>query len=182
MRDNPSSAGNQQERLIQVGWVLGFVDGEGCFSIGLTRQQGTEGRKGYRTGWQVSHSFVVVQGARSVSALQSLSEFFGVGRLGVNRRHDNHREDLWRYFVNRRDDLMRVIIPFFQKYPLRTGKAIDFDKFVLCLELVERGLHLTDEGLADIAEIMQTMNHRKSRSELINILRDHTPEIRDTGS
>ena len=27
-------ADNQQERLMQLGWVIGFVDGEGCFSIG----------------------------------------------------------------------------------------------------------------------------------------------------
>jgi hypothetical protein len=34
--DNPTDAGNQQERLI--GWITGFVDGEGCFSIHLVRQ------------------------------------------------------------------------------------------------------------------------------------------------
>src|SRR2546427_13054721 len=28
--------GNQQERLVTIGWVIGFVDGEGCFSIGFT--------------------------------------------------------------------------------------------------------------------------------------------------
>ena len=38
--DNPNGADNQQERLIELGWVLGFVDGEGCFSIGFVRQSG----------------------------------------------------------------------------------------------------------------------------------------------
>jgi len=38
--DNPDGAENQQERLIQLGWVIGFVDGEGCFSIGFIRQSG----------------------------------------------------------------------------------------------------------------------------------------------
>jgi hypothetical protein len=33
--DNPVGADNQQERLIeQRGWVIGFVDREGCFSTG----------------------------------------------------------------------------------------------------------------------------------------------------
>ena len=32
--DNSSAAENQQERLIKkIGWITGFVDGEGCFSI-----------------------------------------------------------------------------------------------------------------------------------------------------
>jgi hypothetical protein len=48
--DNLDGAENQQERLRQQGWVIGFVDGEGCFSIGLVRQNGGPGRCGYRTG------------------------------------------------------------------------------------------------------------------------------------
>ncbi len=33
--DNPIGAENQQERLISADWVVSFVDGEGCFSIGF---------------------------------------------------------------------------------------------------------------------------------------------------
>ena len=43
--------GNQQERLVNPNWVIGFVDGEGCFSIGLIRQPDRVNRKGYRTGF-----------------------------------------------------------------------------------------------------------------------------------
>jgi hypothetical protein len=79
--DNVSGAENQQERLIEFrGWVIGFVDGEGCFSIGFVRQPSRAGRKGYVTGYQVSHAFVVTQGARSRVCLEELQEFFGVGR------------------------------------------------------------------------------------------------------
>ncbi len=73
--------GNQQERLITIGWVIGFVDGEGCFSIGLTRQPDKGNRKGYRTGYQVSHDFRVTQGAKSIQSLQALKLFFGVGEI-----------------------------------------------------------------------------------------------------
>src|SRR5437763_13222506 len=67
-----SDAENQQERLIESrGWVIGFVDGEGCFAIGFVRQPNRRNRKGYRTGFQVSHEFVVVQGARSVACRSS---------------------------------------------------------------------------------------------------------------
>jgi hypothetical protein len=74
---------NQQERLIAVGWVLGFVDGEGCFSIGLIRQPDRDNRKGYRTGFQVSHEFAVTQGEKSVASLLALREFFDVGGLSL---------------------------------------------------------------------------------------------------
>lgn len=106
-------AENQQERLIEFrGWVIGFVDGEGCFSIGLVRQPHRSGRRGYTTGYQVSHDFVVTQSASSARCLEELCEFFGVGKVYVNRRRDNHRENLYRYSVHRRQDLLERIIPF----------------------------------------------------------------------
>jgi hypothetical protein len=64
--DNLDGAGNQQERLVELGgWVVGFVDGEGCFSIGFVRQPDRAGRVGYRTGYQVIHQFVVTQVRRA---------------------------------------------------------------------------------------------------------------------
>jgi len=179
--DNPTSAGNQQERLIQFGWVIGFVDGEGCFSLGFIRQPDRKGRKGYRTGYQVSHEFAVTQGARSLACLHGLREFFCVGQVLANRRYDNHKEHLYRYVVRRRSELLAVIIPFFRRHPLRSSKQQDFEKFAQCVEWIEAGLHLTRDGLATIAEIAQTMNRQKPRRELISFLRDRTPDIRDIG-
>lgn len=175
---------DQQERLIKVGWVTGFVDGEGCFSIGFTRlrpsvRPGTRPHR--RPGYQVNHDFVVVQGARSLRALDELREFFGVGRVYRNARHDNHREHMHLYVVHRRRDLLEVIIPFFRNYPLRTSKAQDFEKFARCLELMSDERHLTPDGLVEILEIAQTMNRQKSRADEIRILRDHTPDIRKGG-
>jgi hypothetical protein len=179
--DNLVGADNQQERLIQLGWVIGFVDGEGCFSIGFIRQPGGRGRSGYKTGYQVAHEFAVTQGESSLRALRGLQEFFGVGMLVPNRRSDDHREHLYRYVVRRRADLRERIIPFFQRHPLRTAKQENFEKFARCVSLISEGRHRTVDGLIEIAEITETMNSRKPRTELIRILRDHTPDIRDIG-
>ena len=177
--DNLWSADNQQERLVRIGWILGFVDGEGCFSIGFVRQPGRTDRQGYKTGYQVSHEFAVTQGARSVDCLHELREFFGVGQVLINQRFDNHTEHLYRYVVRKRTDLLETVIPFFQCYPLRSSKRDDFLKFVQCVKLVVQGRHFTRDGLIEIARITETMNRRKSRTELIGILRDHTPDARD---
>jgi LAGLIDADG endonuclease len=177
-----TSAENQQERLIQLGWVIGFVDGEGCFSIGFVRQPDRTGRKGYKTGYQVAHEFAVTQGAKSIGCLEDLVTFFGVGSVIANRRYDNHKEHLYRYVVRRRKDLIDTIIPFFYEHPMQSSKQQDFERFSRCVELIDEGVHKTHSGLADIAEIAQTMNRQKPRQELIRILRGHTPEVQDTGS
>jgi LAGLIDADG endonuclease len=147
-----SGADNQQERLIQLGWVTGFVDGEGCFSIGFVRQAGGANRIGYKVGFRVSHRFVVTQGIRSRSALEELRRFFGIGRVYVGKRHDNHREHLGQFIVNRRDELLGTVIPFFQAHPLRTTKQQDFEKFARCMRLIESGRHHGVDGLVEIAE------------------------------
>ena len=182
LSDNLDGAENQQERLINTGWVIGFVDGEGCFSIGFVRQPHRVNRRGYRTGFQVSHEFVVTQGAQSISCLHDLQTFFGTGRIVANRRYDNHREHMYRYSVTRRAHLLETVIPFFREHPLRSTKQLNFEKFAKCVELIHSGRHLDREGLIEIAEIVETMNRQKSRQDLIRILRGHTPEVQDTGS
>ena len=175
--EKSSAADNQQERLIKIGWITGFVDGEGCFSIHFVRQPERKNRKGYRTGFQVAHGFAVTQGSKSAECLYMLRDFFDVGRIFVNRRHDNHKEDLCQYVVSKRSDLLETIIPFFERYPLRTSKNSDFLKFVKCMKVIATNAHLTVSGLLEIVKITETMNHCKPRTEMIRILRDYTPNI-----
>jgi len=186
MSDNPTSdAENQQERLIKLGWVIGFVEGEGCFSIGFVkqpdRQEASRIRKGYKTGYQVSHDFAVIQGTKNLRCLQEVQRFFGAGKIYINRRYDNHKEHLQRYVVHRRDHLLNVIIPFFRRYPMIATKQRDFENFACCVEMMNRGEHLTKKGLVKIAKIVETMNRQKPRKALVGILRGHTSNIRDTG-
>jgi hypothetical protein len=129
----------------------------------------------------VAHEFAVTQGARSASCLHELRDFFDVGGVVANRRYDNHKEHLYRYVVRRRKDLIETIIPFFVAHPMHSSKQRDFEKFVRCVEMINVGAHRTRSGLADIAEIAQTMNRRKPRQVMIRILRDHTPEVHDSG-
>jgi hypothetical protein len=174
--ENSSAAENQQERLIKIGWITGYVDGEGCFSINFIRQPHRHNRRGYKTGFQVAHEFAVTQGASSVESLHLLRRFFGVGNVYINNRYDNHKEHLYRYCVRKREELVHTIIPFFERYPLRTSKQSNFVKFVECMDLVGVGAHLTKSGLIKIVEIATTMNHKKPRTEIIRILRDYTPD------
>ena len=183
--NNVTSAVNQQERLVRIGWVVGFVDGEGCFSIGFVkqpdRQESTRMRRGYKLGYQVSHEFAVAQGAKSLESLKVLQRYFGIGSIHPNRRYDNHKEDMYRFTVRRRDDLLEVIIPFFQKYQLLTVKRKDFEKFVQCVQLMKEKKHLTQEGIIAIAKITSTMNRGKTRTSLIRILRDYTSDPATSG-
>jgi hypothetical protein len=156
--DNSTGADNQQERPgCAAWWVVGFVDGEGCFSASIVRNRTS------RLGWQCQPEFSVSQGARSLEALDDLKTFFGCGAIIRNGRQDNHREPMYRFSVRGRADLCERIVPFFESSPLRTAKRDEFGRFMEILRRMERSEHLTLEGLAGIALILQTMNHRKAQ-------------------
>ncbi len=158
--DNPSGADNQQERPGIEQWVVGFVDGEGCFSISVVRNSGC------LLGWQVQHEFSVTQAAPSRSALELLQQVFGCGRIIENRRSDNHRHPLLRFSVKRRSELITVVVPFFGQHPLRTAKQADFRAFASVLRMMEKGAHLTEDGVRRIAAVTEQMN-RRARSRFL---------------
>ena len=120
--DKVSSRDNQQERL-DPWWIVGFVDGEGCFSVSTFRNRTT------RSNYQTLYEFVVTQGERSKSALEAIKNYFNCGNIYINRRYDNHNYNLLRYCVRKQSDLRDKIIPFFQKYHLQSSKREQFEKF-----------------------------------------------------
>ena len=153
--DNPSGAGNQQERPGIDEWIVGFTDGEGCFSISIVRNAGC------RLGWQVQHEYSVTQAEPSREALELLRSRFGCGMIIPNRRSDNHKDLMLRFSVKRRADLVDVIVPFFNEHPLRTAKKRDFEMFRHVLTLLGECRHLQTHGLAEIAAITESMNRRR---------------------
>jgi len=155
-----SSADNQQERLKTIGWIVGYIDGEGCFSVSLNHNHTT------KIGWQVFPEFVVTQGAKSLSTLHLLKQFFRCGNIFVNRRRDNHRENLYRYCVRSRKDLVEKIVPFFCQHQLKTAKKNDFQHFIAILKLMAKNEHLTFQGIKRIAAIVGKMN-RKQESRFL---------------
>jgi hypothetical protein len=152
--NSSGDADNQQERPGFEQWAVGFVDGEGCFSISVVRNRSA------RLGWQVQHEFAVAQAAPSRRALEELGRLFGCGRIIEQHRKDNHRDALLRYSVKARKDLVERIIPFFEANPLVTNKRSDFEKFKSVITMMLSGAHLEPDGLAAIASITETMNRR----------------------
>ena len=166
--DNPAGAGNQQERPGIEQWVVGFVDGEGCFSISVVRNAGC------LLGWQVQHEFSVTQAAPSRPALEVLQRVFECGYIIENRRTDNHRDQLLRFSVKRRSDLVRAVIPFFRRYPLLTAKQYDFERFCTVLSLMGGG-RAPHGGRLGADRGADGADEPPSAISVPGILRGHTP-------
>ena len=149
------SADNQQERSKNESWILGFTDGEGCFSVSFIKNKTT------KTGWQIFPEFVITQGAKSLPALKIIKDYFGCGSLFINKRYDNHREHLYRYCVRSISDLDKIIVPFFKKNKLKTYKNNDFQIFSKIVCRMSQGVHYKKAGMNKIAKLVEKMNRRK---------------------
>ena len=127
-------------------WIVGFVDGEGCFHIGINKNQEM------KLGVQVLPEFTVVQHQVDEQVLYALKAYFG---CGVVRKNHGTR---FCYRVRGHENLLHRIIPFFEKHQLKTRKRVDFAKFRKVVLLMEKGEHLTHDGLEKIRQIKPTMN------------------------
>ena len=155
-----TSADNQQERLKMIGWIVGITDGEGCFTVSINRNPTT------KLGCQVLPEFVVTQGEKSLKALEKIQKFFKCGRIFVNRRHDNHKENIYRFCVRSIGDLRTKIIPFFKENKLQTAKRKDLTYFSQIVEIMFEGKHLSKKGITRVGRIIEKMNTKKTPSFL----------------
>jgi LAGLIDADG endonuclease len=131
---------------LEAQWVVGFIDGEGCFFVGINQHPETA------SGFQVLPEFTVVQHQRDIQLLHALKQFFGCGVV-----RSNHAERM-AYRVRSWDHLQQRIIPFFEQHPLKSKKRVDFAKFRKILALMAMGEHLASDGIEKIREIAASMN------------------------
>ena len=132
-------------------WVTGFVDGEGCFFVGINPHSEMT------VGFQVLPEFTVVQHERDVQLLHALKAFFG---CGVVRKNNGDR---LAYRVRSKEHLLQHIVPFFVEHPLKSRKRADFEKFRRVLLKMETGEHLTAAGIDEIRRIAAEMNRGQPR-------------------
>ena len=131
---------------LEAQWIVGFVDGEGCFHVGINSHAEMT------VGFQVLPEFTVVQHQRDIQILHALKAYFGCGVVRTNHG------DRMAYRVRGKEHLLKTIIPFFEKHPLKSKKRVNFEKFRKILLLMERERHLSSDGIEEIRAIASQMN------------------------
>jgi hypothetical protein len=129
-------------------YVTGFVDGEGSFPVLVLK------RPAYKTGWNVIPVFTISMHIRDQALLEKIQCFFG----GIGKISFRKKDNVVYYSVKSVKEIMKVIIPHFEKYPLLTEKQIDFELFKKIVTMMFKKEHLTEEGLNKIINIKSALN------------------------
>lgn len=128
-------------------WISGFVDGEGCFNVGINPNNAMNVKV------QVLPEFVVVQHKRDIKVLYALKDFFNCGIVKINHG------DIMCYVVRNLTHLFNIIIPFFEKNTLQTSKKYNFLRFRWIVQsMVSKKYHLNEAGLSKIISVKNKMN------------------------
>ena len=151
--DNPSGGDNQQEtsgtNRLHAHWVVGFVDGEGCFSVSIHRNPHVRRTRG----WQINPVFQVSQHMAHRAILEELVMFFSCGKV----RTKGSGSAVHVYAVDRLVDLESVIVPFFESFPLRVKRA-DFTAFAEIVRSLRAKEHLAHDGFERVVRLAYSMN------------------------
>jgi LAGLIDADG endonuclease len=170
-----TGADNQQERL--DGYISGYVDGEGSFSVVVNRNPTC------RLGYQLVPEFHVSQNGDRAQVLNLIQE--RLGGCGYIKRN-GLRDRALVYVVRRRADLLTEVIPFFESSPLLSAKQAEFEKFSMIVKAMALGHHRTRAGFRELLEIAISMNgngrSRKHRwLEVIDSQPESSETVRQTG-
>jgi hypothetical protein len=158
-----TSGDDQQETAritLDPSWIVGFTDGEGCFSVSLHHNE----RYAQRSfGWQINPSFHLYQHEGHRDVLDAIRHHFGVGRIAPK----GPNSPVLTYTVQRREDVAGIIIPFFERHPLLV-KGHDFLIFKAVVDGLRRGEHFTASGFERLVRLAYSMNENgKQRARKI---------------
>lgn len=135
-------------------WVSGFTSGDGSFHLNLNQ-----------TSNRVSLRYSINLNIRDIEVLKGLASYFN----SLNKPNDlvdkfslvkkiNISNNTVSFQVTKLSDLIEVIIPFFEKYPIQGVKSLDFLEFKKVAILMMDKEHLSIEGFNKILEIKLNMN------------------------
>lgn len=128
--------------------ITGLVDAEGCFYVRIAES------KKYKTGWWIQPCFQIGFHVRDLYLLLQIKSFFGeAGSI-----YPINKGKAVLYQVRNLNDITRVILPHFDKYPLITQKYSDFILFKNIVELMNNGEQFKKDSIFKFINLKASLN------------------------
>ena len=127
-------------------WLAGFVDGEGCFYLKITKLQ------------KIHLSFSISQHSRDSYLFDVIKNYLNCGII----ENISTRPNGVTYVVYKLNDLVSKIIPILDN-KLTTKKHLDFNYFKLTASLMLNEEHLTEQGIKKILQIKKLKKNKDTK-------------------
>jgi competence protein ComGF len=130
-------------------WIAGFTSGDGSFVINLNNS-----KNNFKL---ASLEYTFHLNVKDADVLRGLIEFFNLKIKVVILNNINSAYIHIRKF----EVIYKIIIPFFENYPVQGLKFLDFLDFKKAAKFIKNKNHLTLEGYSEILKIKSNMNQNR---------------------
>jgi len=145
-------------------WVSAFSDGEGNFNFHIRNK-----------GNSTVCAYSISQNVHDYHVMALIVKFFKCGSLYplivdktfesaynyFSERKNKGLNSVISYTITSRELNKNIIIPFFEKYPLYSTKALDFEDWKTLIKLVDDKAYLTEEGKIKMLNLSKGMNNSR---------------------
>lgn len=160
--------------MLKEDYIVGLVDGEGSFTV-YVRDPDSVKNISRRTRAEPRFYLKLIE--RDKAILYRLKNFFGCGNVYFQKDSRSNHQNCYRYEVTNRNDLEKVIVPFFKVHPLQLeSKKIDFEIFCRMMKMIKRGEHLKPAGLRKLYLLKQKM-HKNIGARRMREIRTYGPDF-----
>ena len=156
------------EKPLNPHFFSGFVQSEGCFHIGLQKDNTAKHKI------RIKPSFYVTQ---LNSKDKKISPVLRMARnlLQVGHYIPDRKKNCSSLRVNTLKDLNNNVLPHFEEYPLLSGKKKDYLVFKEIVEKMNKKLHHSKEGFCDIYNLALSMHKNGAYRKNYKYCAAHNP-------
>lgn len=133
--------------MLSEDYIIGLVDGEGSFYVRLNSDIKRRNKVELKFSLKLRH--------QDQEILHQLKQFFDCGNVYLQKDKRPNHTDCFRFEVNKREDIIKKIIPFFESHkPKIQSRKRDFELFKKIAELSEED----NSDLEKIQSLKQQMH------------------------
>jgi len=139
-------------------WLLGFIEGDGCFTLGITKGNGRY------TSLKISPRISIAQ-KEDMEVIIKIKEFLMKFDITSSICVKNNRGKYYSLTIG--DSSAMRCIKYLDKLTFNSKKYKDYLKWKECCKLIKNKEHYTKKGILKIIDIFETMNLSKNKQKLL---------------
>ena len=135
---------------MNIHWIAGFINADGSFKVHVRKSEKSI------LGFSAAPFIQITQHSNSLVTLQAIQSFLGLGTISKFKNVPAYNFTI----TNLKD--ANLFLEQFKTAKLWGAKALDYNDFLKNIDLINKGLHLTKEGLEKINKINANVNSRRT--------------------
>lgn len=154
----------KNKNYITPEWISGFTQSDGSFVISYSTIKHGNGPGQVRA----TPVYNFTQSKLDSDLFIKIQKYLGIEKVYINRQNVT-------YVVRSIDEIVEVLLPLFEKHPLKGSKLEGYNIFKAVVLMIKEKKHLTLEGIVKILNLFYFMNKDTSlrTEEFKKILEDN---------